>query len=181
MQFPLEQLLRRKLRQVLGYADACGFQLKQPNLFLLLRMQRIRPSGGPSSVCVLFSSTSGDRVPSVPCRRPESSDLQVDGDQPPQPPMKEKQIEIVILVIHGDSLLASDEREVRAELQEEPLQFPQDGIFQILLAVSLGQPEKIEEVRITKDKSGVTRSSSRSAAISLRATCPGFLLIAVRS
>ena len=49
-------------------------------------------------------------------RGPERLQLQVDGHKAPQPPMIEEQIEVVVHVIHGNTLLTGDEREIRVDL-----------------------------------------------------------------
>jgi len=51
-----------------------------------------------------------------------------------------------------DSLLASKKTEVRAQLQQELLQVAQDCAFEVLLAVSILQSEKVQQVRIAEDQ-----------------------------
>jgi hypothetical protein len=47
-----------------------------------------------------------------------------------------------------------DEREADPQLQDELLQLAEDGGLQVLLAVGVGQPEEVEEVRVAEDQVG---------------------------
>ena len=64
--------------------------------------------------------------------------------------MEEKQIEVVIFIVDRDSPLASHETEIRAQYQQEVLQVAQDRGFKVLLAVSVPQSEKVQEVGIAE-------------------------------
>ena len=72
----------------------------------------------------------------------EPAELQVDGHQPPQPPVVEEEVEVVVLVVHRDPLLPGDKGEIRAEFQQERLQFPQDGLLHVAFAVESFSPRK---------------------------------------
>ena len=102
---------------------------------------------------VLFQPTEVEfHLPFI--RRPETAEFEVDGEQLTQAPMEEEQVQVIVLAIHGNSLLPSDKAEVRTEFQQESLQVAQDGSFQFLLAVSVFQSEKVEQVRVTEDQIG---------------------------
>src|SRR5262245_29070624 len=58
--------------------------------------------------------------------RLEVADLELDGDQPLHRPMKEQQVEVVVVAVERDALLPLDEREARPQLEEEALDLAQD-------------------------------------------------------
>ena len=68
--------------------------------------------------------------------------------------MVEEQVQVVIVTVQGDPLLALDEGETGAELQEERLDLPQQGALQILLAVGIAETEEVEHVGVTEHQVG---------------------------
>ena len=57
-------------------------------------------------------------------------------------------------VIHRNAFLPGDKGEIRAEFEDERLEFPQDRLLHVAFAVSPRQSEKIEKIRIVKDQVG---------------------------
>ena len=68
--------------------------------------------------------------------------------------MEEEQIDLVVALVDGDALLAGEEGEVAAELDDEALELGEDGRLQILLGVGVGQPEEVQDVRVTEGQVG---------------------------
>ena len=86
--------------------------------------------------------------------------------------MEEKQVEVVVFTIYRDAFLSSDKGEANAKLQDEGLQFAKNRGLQIFLAVSVVQPEEIEEVGIAEHEVG--------RELVLLAQCGQFLLCQLR-
>ena len=68
--------------------------------------------------------------------------------------MVEQQIEVEILVADGHPFLAREEGEVTAEFQQKPLEFLQNGRFQIAFTVGILQAEEIKQVRVAENELG---------------------------
>jgi len=64
----------------------------------------------------------------------------------------EQEVQVEVLAIDHDPLLAGDEREAGPELKEESLHLPEDGRLEVLLAVRVRQAQEVEEVRIAEDQ-----------------------------
>ena len=64
------------------------------------------------------------------------------------PPVVQQQVHPIPLVADADALLPGHERKARAEFQQKPLQMPDDGFFQIRLAVLVLQVQKLQQIRI---------------------------------
>ena len=84
----------------------------------------------------------------------EVTDLELDGYEAPHPSMKEQEVEVVVVAIERDALLPSNEREARAELEEEMLHLSEDRGLEVLLAVRVGKLEEVEHVRIAEYERG---------------------------
>jgi hypothetical protein len=91
-------------------------------------------------------------LPFVP--RVKAAQLQVDGDQAPQPAMKEEQVKPVVHPVDRHSLLPRDEGEVRPQLRDEPFQLPQDRLFQVPLVVGVLQAQEVEHVVVAEHQVG---------------------------
>src|SRR5689334_17374804 len=85
------------------------------------------------------------------------ADLEIDDDKPAQRAMVKKQVDVVIFVVDDDALLPGNEGEAGAQFEDESLHLAQDGAFEILFAVGVGQAEKIEEIRVAKNQVGRQR------------------------
>jgi hypothetical protein len=59
---------------------------------------------------------------------------------------------MVIFLADDRALLACDEGEAAAQFQDEALQLTENGLFQVLLAVGVGEAEEIQEIRIAEDQ-----------------------------
>src|SRR5688572_6730806 len=64
--------------------------------------------------------------------------------------MVEEQVKVEILIPNRHPLLPRHEREIGSEFQKEPLQFLQNGGFEIPLTIDIPQSEKVEQIRITE-------------------------------
>ncbi|MDB4952714.1 MAG: hypothetical protein JWO36_283 [Myxococcales bacterium] len=113
--------------------------------------------------------------------RLEVAELQLDRDQSLHASVEEQQIEVVVVAIEHDPLRPLDEREAGAELEEEALDLTQDRRREVLLAVGVGEVEKVEHVRVAKDERGLSSPLSRSADSPWRMSVSGFFDSAVRS
>ena len=106
-----------QLRQVLRDPDPAPFKLQQ--FHMLVRFTGTDKQTEwrlfPRLPFVLFQLTEvAFHLPFI--RRSETAEFKVDGEQSTQAPMEEEQVQVVVLAIHGNSLLPSDKAEVRAEL-----------------------------------------------------------------
>src|SRR3982750_1613057 len=68
--------------------------------------------------------------------------------------MVEQEIHVIVVAIQRDALLAFDEGEADAELQEKGLDLAQQSVFEIPFAVGISQAEKIENVGVPEDQVG---------------------------
>src|ERR1039457_5860921 len=84
----------------------------------------------------------------------EFAELQVDRDQAAELAVVKQQVQIVIPVVDLHPLLAGHETEAYPQFEDEGFHLPQDRRLQILLGVSVFQPEKIEDVGIAEDQIG---------------------------
>lgn len=65
----------------------------------------------------------------------EVAELEIDGDEALQAAMVE--IEVEVVRIDPDALLAGEEGEAVAELQEKGFDLAEDGVFQVLFEVAV--------------------------------------------
>lgn len=84
----------------------------------------------------------------------ETAKFEIDRDQACESPVIKQQVEVKILITDGHPLLTRQEREVRPEFQEKPLELLQDGRFQVASAERIFQTEKIEQIGIAEDEFG---------------------------
>ena len=77
--------------------------------------------------------------------------------------------------------LPRDEGEIRAQLQDERLQFLQNRSLQLAFRVLFGQAKEVEEIRIAEDEVGCQAIFVAQRVELARMSCSGFLLMAVRS
>ena len=82
--------------------------------------------------------------------RSEISQFQLDGNQSPEDAMVEKQIDVVIVAVHLNPFLAGDERKAHAQIENELLQLPQNGVFQVLFQIPVLDPEEFEKIGVAK-------------------------------
>ena len=87
-------------------------------------------------------------------RRLEVAELQVDRHQPLQLPVIEEQVEVVIPGVDLHPLLACDEAEAAAQLEDERLDLPQDRRLDVLFPEGVLESQEIEEVGIAEDEVG---------------------------
>src|SRR5262245_30143301 len=78
--------------------------------------------------------------------RLEVLDLQLDDDEAPEPQVIEQQVEIIVLAADVEVILAADEGEALAELEDEGAQMLNEAPFQITLEHIGAEGEKIEAV-----------------------------------
>ena len=129
-----------------------------------LPAQRMRAMGFPRLLALVTVEPAQVQLHLAGVGRLEVADLQLDDHQPPQPAMVEQEVDVVIVAVQRDALLALDEGEPGAELEQERLDLAQDGGFQILLAVRVLQSEKVEDVGIAETSRG---ESTRRATLQL--------------
>ena len=68
--------------------------------------------------------------------------------------MVEEQVDVEVIAVDHDPLLAGDEREPAPEFEDERLHLAQDGRLDILLAVGVLQPQEVEKVRVAEHEVG---------------------------
>ena len=120
LQLLAQHFSRWQVGQVLGHVDARLVLLQQFDLLALLAGAQDDPQGRSffRLPLVLVQPTQVKlHLSCVRCL--ELADLQFDGHQPPQFAVVEKQIEVEILVIDLDTLLAGNEAKTRTQFQQE--------------------------------------------------------------
>src|SRR5262249_19187192 len=153
MELLFQQLAGYLLKPVGRDADAALFQLQQLDRLSFLASAQDEADGG----LLLWLRI----VPCEPTQvelhlplvgRLEIPELELNRDEAPQPAMVEEQVDIVVVSVNGDALLPRDEGESDAELQNEALQLPDDGVLEVLLQVPIREPEEIQNVGIAEDE-----------------------------
>ena len=84
----------------------------------------------------------------------ELAELEFDHYQTLERAVKEKQVHEVILAVERDPLLAGYKREARAKFEEEALHLAEDGGFEVLLGIDVGEPEEIEDAGVAENEIG---------------------------
>ena len=77
----------------------------------------------------------------------EVANLQVNGGQAAELAVVEKQVEVVVTTINLHPLLALDETEADAKLEDECLHLAQDGGFDVLLGVGILEAKEVQADR----------------------------------
>jgi len=96
--------------------------------------------------------------------RLERADLQLDHHEPGLRPVEEQQVEVEIVAVHGEVVLAADESESVAEFEQEGLQPFGQGGFQVPFGDRAGQVEEVQHVGGRGSAAGPARSLRRPAA-----------------
>ena len=128
METLLQQLAGGKFGQVFGDVDAAGFEFKQFHRFALLAGAEDEAEG----LLFPFLSFMAVEPAQIEFNLPgigglEVADLEFDDHQPPQSPMVEEQIDVVVVSIEGNALLPLDKREPTAEFEQERFEVPDEG------------------------------------------------------
>ena len=155
MQLGLQQSLWRQLHQILGHPDLAPVELQQLYLLSVLLAAQDQADGRLlASPALILVQPAQVELHLALVGSIEAAQLQLQGHQAAQAAVIEEQVEVEVLVADGHALLASDEGEVRAQLQQEPLQLPQYGRLKIVLAVGVLQPQEVQQIRVPEDQIG---------------------------
>ena len=151
---PLAQhLARGQFGEVFGDVDATAAEVEVlDGLLLLPGAQDDRDRGfrlalvpvEPAQVEVDLSGVGGFEAP----------DLQLDDHQAAQTAMIEEQVDVVVVAIDHDPLLALDKGEAAAQREQELLDLAEERRLQVLLAVRVAEAEEVQQVRILEDEFG---------------------------
>ena len=155
MEFPLQELLGRKLRQIRCHSNAALIELKQLDLLVSLVGTEDQPDRGlfPRFHLVLFQPPEVElHLPLVGSLEP--LELEVHGDQAAKFPVVEQEVDVEILPVDHDPLLSGNKREANSEFEDELFHLPEDGRLEILLAVRVPEAKEVKEIRIAKDQVG---------------------------
>ena len=68
--------------------------------------------------------------------------------------MVKKQVDVVVTVVNSDALLPSQKGKVAAQLDDETLEFGQDGGFEVFFRVAVRQAQKVQHIGVAKGKVG---------------------------
>ena len=148
----MQQFSRRQRGEVFGDMDTGVTKFKKFDLFFLLSCaedyaQRRLFAGlllvacEPTEVEFHLAFVLGLEV----------AKFEINGNEALQIPVIEEEVEIEIIGIDLDSLLAGEESEAVAEFQEESFDFPQDGVFKVLFEVAVVEVEEVEDVGIPEN------------------------------
>jgi hypothetical protein len=88
------------------------------------------------------------------------TDFEVDRDEAFEATVVEEEVDVVVALVYGDAFLAGEEGEVAAELGDEALEVGEDGGFEVLFGVGVGEAEEVEDVGIVS--SGFLEMAVRS-------------------
>ncbi len=136
VQFLFQQCSWRQFSQVLGDSDSAFVQPQQFDVFFgFVGTQDQTDRRFFAGMDIMFLQPPEIELHLTFVGRLKLAQLQINRDQTPQPTMVEQQIEVIVLVVDCDSLLSSDEGEIRPHLKDEGLQFPQDGVFNVFFGV----------------------------------------------
>ena len=149
MDFSLEHGPLGKCRPVFGHHDVVLIQLQQLNLLAVFTGAQNQANRRVFAFLSLIAVEPAKVKLHLPLVRGlELADLQFHRHQSPQPAMEEQQIEVKILAVDDHAFLALDEGEAPAQLQNEALQFPQDGSFQVCFQETVVQPKHIQQIGV---------------------------------
>ena len=84
--------------------------------------------------------------------RLERLQFELDSNEPAKVAMIEQEVEIKIILANTHSLLPRHESEARPEFEEHPFHLAENCGLEIALAVGSFQAEKIQEIRVAKDR-----------------------------
>ncbi len=77
-------------------------------------------------------------------------DFEVDRDEAFEAAVVEEAVDVVVALVDRDAFLAGEEGEVGAEFGDEALEVGEDGGFEVVFGVGVGEAEKIEDVGVAK-------------------------------
>lgn len=128
MDFLFEDPARRQNRQVFGYVDSALSQFEELDLLPLLAGAEDDSQGRPiPRFLIMLGQPPKVELHLALVFRFELADFEVDGHQPPQLAVIEQKVDVEVVVVELEALLAGDEGEAGSELQEEGLELPEDG------------------------------------------------------
>lgn len=84
----------------------------------------------------------------------EVAEFKVNGDEPPEVAVIEKEIEIEVVGIDLNAFLAGKEGEAVAEFEQEGFNLAEDRVFEVLFEIAVVKAEEVEDVGILEDKGG---------------------------
>lgn len=143
------------LVKVRGDADAAPVELQQLHRLVGLVCAQDQAEGRLlAGLLFVFLQPAQVQLHLALVRCLELADLQVNDDEPAESAVVEEQVDIEVVSVDDNPFLAVDEGETAAQLQNEALDLAQDGGFQVLFAVGVGQAEEVEEVGIAEDQVG---------------------------
>lgn len=91
---------------------------------------------------------------------PEASLLQLYSDQPLELPIVEEQVDIEVISVELNALLASDEGETSTQFQQDHLQLPKDSVFEVPLHVMVLEIKEVEDVWVFENQSRTDLTAS---------------------
>ncbi len=78
------------------------------------------------------------------------TDFEVDRDEAFEAAVVEEQVDVVVALVDGDAFLAGEEGEVAAEFGDEALEIGEDGGFEVVFGVDVGEAEEVENGWVVK-------------------------------
>ncbi len=155
VEFLLQQFARREGGQILGDMDAGLAEFEEFDLFLFFSGAKDEAERGfLAGLLLVFGQPAEVEFHLAFVFGFEVAEFEVDGDEPPQGAVVEKEVEVEVVGVDGDAFLASEEGEAAAEFEQEGFDFPEDGVFDILFKVAVAQTEEVEDVGIAEDEGG---------------------------
>ena len=148
MQFPFKNFARREDSKVLGYVDARLPEFQHLDLFAVGfgtedEAERKRLALFPLELCqppeveLHLAFVFGPKLP----------ELQIDSDQTLQLAVIKEQVDIEVIPVELEALLAGNERKPRSKFQKEAFDLSQDRVLQIPLQVVILQFKEVKDVR----------------------------------
>src|SRR5882724_13522836 len=136
----LEHLARRQLREILGNVNATRVEIEVlDGLALLSRAKNDAKRGSFRRLTLVAIKPAEVQLDLSRVCGLEIAELELDGDEPTHPAVEEQEVDVVVVAVDNNSLLALDKGEAGAKLEQEALDLAEQRGLEVLLAVGVLQ------------------------------------------
>ncbi len=151
MEFGFEEFTRGESGEIVGDADVAFVELKQFDMFGVFASAEDEADRG----FFAFDFFVAFEVAEVEFHLAfeggvKFADFEVNGDEAFEAAVVEEEVDVVIALVDRDAFLAGEEGEVAAEFGDEALEVGEDGGFEVVFGVGVGEAEKVEDVGVAK-------------------------------
>ncbi len=151
MEFGFEEFTRGEGGEIVGDVDVAFVELEQFDMFGVFAGAEDEADRG----CFAFDFFVAFEVAEVEFHLAfeggvKFADFEVNGDEAFEAAVVEEEVDVVIALVDRDAFLAGEEGEVAAEFGDEALAIGEDGGFEVVFGVGVGEAEKVEDVGVAK-------------------------------